>query len=455
MSAVLTALRDRISASHVYADDRRRMRGRVDAVLDGPAAGLTALPPSLLHGGDALGPALRQELGPLLDGPGVPALFIHASKAPGPRPSAKWRADGARLLAAASDGPTVVREVLERTARHREQPQECPHRTPGCDHYVWVHESTARLLRGLLLLASELDEAWVTPLLGELVLVAGGGLGGNASTPRDLVVANAAIAALSEREASVPHLARAEGRLKHRALLKTVTAALEAAAQAAGTPLGELLETTVPGFGLAADGRRTEHVGPYTAVVAVQPPGTVTLSFANEAGRALSGVPAAVRTDFAAELAALRAETKEIKKTLAAERFRIENLMSEERIWPFDAWARSYRDHPVVGRLVRGLLWQVQDGGTWLTACSPTSTRSLPSTGRPSLTGSGAALAPAAADRERGPGLARAPDGHGGATTVQAGLSGDLPAHAGRGHHRHLLEPVRRARAAATPGAGA
>lgn len=368
VSAVLTALRDRISASLVYAEDRRRMCRRVDAILDGPADGLTALPPSLLHGGDSLGPALRQELGPLLDGPGVPALFVHAAKAPGPRPSAKWRSDGARLLAAASDGPTAVRDVLERATRHRDQPQNCRCGTPDCQHDVWVHESTARLLRGLLLVASGLDEPWVTPLLGELVLVAGGGLGGNAATPRDLVVANAALAALADRDEAVPHLARAQGRLKHRTLLKAVTAALESAAERAGTPLSELLETTVPDFGLGADGRRVEQLGPYTAVVAVHPPGTVTLSFTTAAGRALAGVPAAVRTDSPAELAALRTEAKEIKKTLAAERFRIESLLAEERLWSFDAWARAYRDHPVVGCLVRGLLWQVEDGEAWRTA---------------------------------------------------------------------------------------
>ncbi|MDP9391704.1 MAG: DUF4132 domain-containing protein, partial [Actinomycetota bacterium] len=72
-----------------------------------------------------------------------------------------------------------------------------------------------------------------------------------------------------------------------------------------------------------------------------------------------------VRTSAAGRLAELRAEVKEIKKTLSAQRVRVESLLAEERTWTADAWARHYRDHPLVASLVRGLLWEVRDGDTW------------------------------------------------------------------------------------------
>ncbi|MCA0146689.1 DUF4132 domain-containing protein [Blastococcus sp. LR1] len=362
IEAVLRLLRDQVANSSLYAADRRRLCRRLDAMLDGPAASLRALPPSVLHAGDALGPALRAELGSRLDGPGIPALFLHAVKAPGPRPSAKWRATGLDLLAEAEEGLGVVREVLERTTRHREHARECRCGTPGCEAWVWLHESTARLIRGLLVLAGESKEEWVTPLLGELLAVAGGGLGGHASTPRDLVVANAVIAVLSDRDDAVPYLAQARTRIKHRALLKGVLAALEDASGRAGVTIGQLAERTVPGFGLDPAGERTEKLGEHTAVLAVRPPGVVALSFRNAHGRVLTGVPTAVRTGSATELSRLRAEVKEIKRTLSAERLRIEELLAEDRAWAFAEWREHYRDHPVVGALVRGLLWQVRDG---------------------------------------------------------------------------------------------
>jgi hypothetical protein len=366
----LVQLRRKIdaSAAHAPAEDLRRLRRRVDALIGDGGATPSELPPSLLHGGDALGPALRAEMGAELNGPGMPALLVHAAAAPGPRPPDKWRAEGRRLLAAAPHGETAVRRILERALA---QPESRVHQKyrggEPFDHFLWVHDSTARLLRGLLLIAGDLDERWVTPLLGDVLEYAGGGNGGSASAPRDLVVANAAVAALGRRPDAVPRLARAQSRLKHRALLKGVAAALETAAERSGLSLGELVETTVPTSGLDAEGRRTEPLGAYTAVVAVAPPGTVSLSFRTDAGRELGGVPAAVRTEHAERLADLRAEVKDLKKTLAAQRVRVESLLAEERTWTADAWARHYRDHPLVGSLVRGLLWEVGTGNTWRT----------------------------------------------------------------------------------------
>ncbi|MDP9390430.1 MAG: hypothetical protein M3P89_03385, partial [Actinomycetota bacterium] len=285
--------------SWLPAADARRLCRRVDALLLEPRSAVTVLPPSVLHDGDTLGPALRAEMGAQLNGPGVPALLVHVAGSTGPRPSGKWRAEGHRLLSAAEDGRAVVRAVLERTLRHREVLVHSSF-SGGAEqdmgHYVWIHDSTARLLRGLILLAGDLEESWVTPLLSEILEYAGGGLGGSASSPRDLVVVNAVVAALGRRADAVPYLSRVQSRLKNRTALKGIAAALDAAADRSGLTVGELLESTVPIFGLDADGRRTEPIGAYRAVVAVAPPGDAALTFRSDADRELAAVPAAVRT---------------------------------------------------------------------------------------------------------------------------------------------------------------
>ena len=365
VEAVLVALREHVSGSHLTSDQRVRLRRRVDRVLDGPAATLQALPPSLLHAGDALGPALRAELPARLAAPGVPALLVHAASSSTPRPSERWRATGRRLLDEAEDGIGVVRAVLERTLRHREQVHDCRCGTAGCQDVVWLHESTARLVRGLVLLVAEVDEPWVTPLLGDLAVLAGGGNQGNSSSARDVVVANAAVVALAGRDDSVPQLARAQARLTHRGVLKGVTAGLETAAERLGMSRSELLEIAVPSHGLDTAGRRTEQIGEHTAVLAVDAGGAVTLVFRNAAGTELAGVPAAVRSGHADRLAELRAEVKDLRKTVATEQTRVERLLAEGRSWAYDDWAERYVDHPVVGRLARGLLWQAGDGENW------------------------------------------------------------------------------------------
>nr|MDQ3611891.1 DUF4132 domain-containing protein [Actinomycetota bacterium] len=355
--------------SNVPPADRQRMVRRIEALLAGPDAVVTELPPSLLHDGDTFGPPLRAELGDRLNAPGVAALLVHATSAGGPSPSARWLTQGTALLHAAEGGGEVVHYILSRALQHRESLQQ--QRWEGLEEvfevYFWVHESTALMLRGVALLAVQLDEPWVTPLLGDLALYAGGGLGGSASAPRDIVVANAAISALAQRADAVPYLARAQARLEHRGVLKYVAKGLQTAAAAAGMTRGQLLESSVPTHGLDERGERREQLGAHTAVLAVTAPGTVSLTFTTPAGKALVGVPAAIKEHHAADLAALRGQVKEIKKALTTERLRIEALLAEDRTWAFGDWLGLYPDHPLLGRLVRGLLWQVGDGSTWTT----------------------------------------------------------------------------------------
>jgi hypothetical protein len=346
--------------------ERQRNARRIERLLTDPGATVTELPPSLLHDGDPFGPALRAELGARLNAPGVAALLVHAASATSPNPSGKWLSEGQRLLQVADSGSQLVHDILRHALGHPETLQRS-HRWGEFEAYIWVHESTALLLRGLALIAGTIDEPWVTPLLGNLAVYAGGGNGAGASAPRDLLVANAAVAALSTRADAVPYLARAQARLKHRGVLKGVTKGLEAAARNAGMTRSELLESAVPTHGLDERGERREQVDEHTAVLTVSSPGGASLSFTNSSGKVLAGVPTAVKGRHADRLAQLRTEVKEIKKTLTTERLRIEALLAEDRTWAFEDWVRLYRDHPLLGRLVRGLLWQVGDGSSWTT----------------------------------------------------------------------------------------
>ncbi|MPQ96860.1 DUF4132 domain-containing protein [Modestobacter sp. I12A-02628] len=369
LADVLTVLRSHAADERrpLPGGERRRLLRRLDALLTSPGEDtpVRSVPPSLLHDGDAFGPAVRAEFGTRLSASGVPALLLHAATASSSKPSARWSQTGRALLDDVDEGADLLRAVLQRALAHRETPV----RRRGWDgeDLVWVHSSTAGLLRGLVLLAGEVDEAWVTPLLGDLAAHAGGGHRGIASEPRDIVVANAAVAALARRPDAVPHLARLQARLTHRGVLKGVAAGLEATAGHAGTTPGELLESAVPTHGLDADGQCTTQLGEHTARLAVEPPGTVSLTFSTAAGRRLASVPTAVREQHAAALAGLRGTAADLRKTVTTERRRIEGLLAVDRSWATADWVRLYRDHPLTGRLVRGLLWQTGVGDNWRT----------------------------------------------------------------------------------------
>src|SRR5205085_4099746 len=125
------------------------------------------------------------------------------------------------------------------------------------------------------------------------------------------------------------------------------------AAAAIGITKSQLLERQVPAFGLDTDGRREVRLGDVTAAL-----GTAGLEWRTADGRVLKSAPARIREERADELAALRAEAKEVRQRLAVERARVEGLLAEERRWPLEEWLRFYRDHPLVGTIARSLLWR-------------------------------------------------------------------------------------------------
>jgi hypothetical protein len=82
-------------------------------------------------------------------------------------------------------------------------------------------------------------------------------------------------------------------------------------------------------------------------------------------GQPRATLPAEVRTRSAGKVAALRAEVKAVRSALARDRAGIDGLLAAPRSWDLADWRERYLDHPVTGRLARGLIWEFrrQDDG--------------------------------------------------------------------------------------------
>ena len=64
----------------------------------------------------------------------------------------------------------------------------------------------------------------------------------------------------------------------------------------------------------------------------------------------------------AAAVRRLKDELKELKKAVALERDRIEDLLVEDREWDIDTWQQRYVRHPLSGTFGRRLIWGLVDG---------------------------------------------------------------------------------------------
>ncbi|WP_406422033.1 DUF4132 domain-containing protein [Streptomyces sp. NBC_00842] len=299
------------------------------------------------------------------------ACFVrHLASLSGPRPAQRWRRTCLELADAAS-ARDIVADVLRALAGD----DPLCSRGSGAHtgwlhgdyhyHYV-VHQNDGDLARGVVWAAALTGGPAAVQHLGALALRTGG-LG--TGVIDDLKLAGAAINALAETgdAASLEALWRLQSRIKHRALRKQLDTALVTAAGKQGITAEQLIERSVPDHGLAPDGSLERELGGHRVRVAIEEAATVRLTFTRPDGGTSRTAPAAVKDGFPDELQELKALAKEVRGTLSGERARVEALMSAGREWPYDEWCRYYRDHPVTGVLVRGLIWEFQDAedGVW------------------------------------------------------------------------------------------
>ncbi|MFS4091064.1 DUF4132 domain-containing protein [Streptomyces sp. AF1A] len=298
--------------------------------------------------------------------PRLAALLRHVASLSGPRPTQRWRRTCLELAEAAS-----AREVLADVLRALAEGEPLCSRRSGAHtgwigggyhyHYV-VHQNDGDLARGVVWAAALTGGPAAAPHLGALALRTGAAGTGVVQDPK---LAGAAINALAEMgdQAAMEALWRLQTRIKHRALRKQLDTALVTAAGKQGITAEQLIERTVPDHGLAPDGSLERELGGHRVRVAIEDAATVRLTFTRPDGGTSRAAPAAVKENFPDELRELRDLAKAVRGTLSGERARVEALMSAGREWPYDEWCRHYRDHPVTGVLVRGLIWEFHNAG--------------------------------------------------------------------------------------------
>jgi len=340
-----------------YEVERTKLLARLRKLPGGrqPAA----LDLSVISIGDELGKPLRKAIAERWAGDtNAAALVLHLSQATsGTTPSKKWSSEAQRLAAATPDGDDLVRTILAASLETADGTRR------GWGNFVlhqWLADENAVLVRGAAWAAAGIQAEWAAALLAEVAAHAAAPYEPG-HDPRSIKVANACLRGLGDLgdDAALAALAQLKARIKHRTIAKQVERGLDDAAASAGITKGQLLERQVPTFDLDADGRKEVELGNATAIVDRD-----TLAWLS-GGKPVKSVPKAVKEEHGAELRALRAESKEIKKALAAERVRVEGLLAEERTWPLEEWRALYLEHPLTGAYGRRLIWTFANGSAF------------------------------------------------------------------------------------------
>ncbi|GJM26446.1 MAG: hypothetical protein DHS20C16_28610 [Phycisphaerae bacterium] len=166
----------------------------------------------------------------------------------------------------------------------------------------------------------------------------------------------------------VSELSRLRTRTKLPSIRKTIEKALQAASVKAGISTDDLEEMSTPSFGMGPDGTLQVEMGEHTAELAVVAGGKTALTWLTKAGKRQKSVPKQVKDDHNDELKALRKTAKDVQKTLATIRDRLEHAPMGQRTWTLADWRKRYIDHPLAATLARRLIWDLTENGVTKTA---------------------------------------------------------------------------------------
>ena len=368
----IKALADTLGRVRMYgATQAAKTRARLLALLATPAASSTTdtpvaprLDPSMVDAEDGWGRFWRDRL----DNLSAPqaALLLHCTLASGVVPSGAWRKRAGELVRT-GDAEDMVHGMLDQVMGAARAQTYQVSTWEGRNYVVWdqaLSDRNVLLVRGVMWAAAGVDDPWVDDVLLDIALHFGTS-GGSSNEARDERLANSAAAALGSRAGQRPiaALGRLKAKVGNRNVSKQIAKALDAAAARAGISPSELLELAVPTYGLDADGRKEVEVGDHTAIAAIDGD-DIRLTWRSPDGTVTASPPVAIAEQKAA-INRAKEEAKELRKALAVERGRIEDLFTESREWALDDWRPRYLDHPMTGSIARRLIWTLlpPDGG--------------------------------------------------------------------------------------------
>jgi hypothetical protein len=289
--------------------------------------------------------ALRHVLGHAVEAPAVKQVLDLCDTLRSPNAPAPWREQMAALLADNAAGIDALRTIALR---------ETPFDDAGGDHRV-------PFVRAVVWAISLTEPGDAVPLLIRIA-----DLYGKPGRGRDYrSVALTAVKALGcvGGERALPALRQLKAEAKLSAVRRAASRDLDWTLSEAHLSRVDVPEWQAETFELDRDGRRVialDHG--YTVMIQLDADGTVTSFYRSPAGLRMAGKPRSVHAvDSVREASEIVAN---LRSVVYAERFRLKQLMQDQRALTYEDWMEFYLGNPVTGRLCRALVWESSvDGG--------------------------------------------------------------------------------------------
>lgn len=289
-----------------------------------------------------------------LDRPAWINMFEHARTADAASPGKKWLTTARACTE--EIGEQQYAELLIEWLQHlrKEKAEKLPLK----------HENNATLLRGLIWAASLISPRLVAAEIKQTALYCFAKVKDvGAVSPK---VGNACLYVLGELSGleAVTMLTELQKKIQYPSATRLVEKALDAAAKRNAISREDIMELSIPEFGLDDSGMLRREIGDTWAIVRIEPDRKVVLCWEKSCKKPQKSVPREIKEHHGEALKGLRRDVKELRSALQAQSARLEKLFLKPGAWDFEQWRQRYLRHPLVRNVAKDLIWQFEfDGG--------------------------------------------------------------------------------------------
>ncbi len=274
------------------------------------------------------------------------ALFEFASSASGASPKQKWLQQGGELVKPIGKDNFQGKLLgwLENTLIDPEKP-----------------DNAIDILKGMIWLSAHTpgdDMAFALGKFAEKCYKKVPGVGS-----RSMKLGNACcvtLANMPENMVAIAELVRLRSKIKYPSVRDNIQKMLEKIAKYKSISLAELEDSCLPDFGFDMQGKYTETLGDYKAIITLDGNKAV-LGWSDKNGKERKTVPKAIRENFKPELTKLKQRTKDLSGVLSGQIKNLEQVYVNDRDWDFASWQELYLHHPVRRKITQSLLWHITD----------------------------------------------------------------------------------------------
>ena len=294
-------------------------------------------------------------------------LIQRASGSNGSKPSVKFIKDSRELIKNVGDKTfkAKVNEWFSFLSQLKTQ-ELVTYNQNGIEHsyrtYVYISDYNRNPIKGLVWMCSHFHDG---NTLNNLAILASRtfekipGVG-----PAAASIGNACIYTLAHSKGleGVSHLSRLKLKIRQNNTQKLIQKYIEEASKKLGISSHEIEDLAIPDFDLV-NGEKLAEFNDYSFKIKIEGIGKVSSTWIKPDGQPQKSVPAFVNqtANLKARLKKLKAEISLIKKSLTAQRDRLDRSYLFDRKWDNEHFSKHYLNHGLMSFITSKLIWIIEN----------------------------------------------------------------------------------------------